>query len=119
MSAASDKLNAMLANIEANYGRTSFAKREELRQAVAKFEHGFQGAVSVIEYLSECVKFFADENRQLRAALQPFGFYYELNDCHELKADDALEVPIADLKRAHELVGGEHPDQQTGSETKP
>lgn len=62
-----------------------------------------------------CVLIQAEMER-LRAALKPFGYYYELNDCQDRRLDDALEVPIADLKRAHELVGGEHPHQQTGSD---
>lgn len=43
---------------------------------------------------------------RLQAALKPFGFYYAVNDCQDQKPDDALEVPIADLKAAYNLVGG-------------
>lgn len=42
----------------------------------------------------------ADEIGPLREALKPFAHYYDLNDCHERPADDAIEVPIADLLRA-------------------
>lgn len=44
----------------------------------------------------------------LTEALKPFSYYYELNDCHERKPDDALEVPIHDLKTAHDLLNGAH-----------
>jgi hypothetical protein len=50
------------------------------------------------------------QNELLRNALRPFGWYYALNDCHERQPDDALEVPIHDLKAAFDLVGGDPSD---------
>lgn len=41
---------------------------------------------------------------ELLEALAPFARYYDLNDCHERRPDDALEVPIYDLARAAELI---------------
>jgi hypothetical protein len=40
------------------------------------------------------------EIARLREALKPFAHYYDLNDCQERPADDALEVPIRDLLAA-------------------
>jgi len=37
------------------------------------------------------------EIKRLRTALTPFARHYNMNDCHESKSDDAIEVPIADL----------------------
>lgn len=47
------------------------------------------------------------ENTRLKMALAPFSRYYDLNDCAERDPDDALEVPIRDLKRAHDLINPE------------
>lgn len=37
-------------------------------------------------------------------ALMPFARYFELNDCAERADDDALEVPVADLRRAFNVL---------------
>lgn len=44
-------------------------------------------------------KFMKSAQDKLRDALRPFAKYYELNDCAET-GQDALEVPVSDLKRA-------------------
>jgi sRNA-binding protein len=44
------------------------------------------------------------ENDKLRAALKPFARYYDLNDCDELPADHALEVPVSDLRVAFQTL---------------
>lgn len=36
-------------------------------------------------------------------ALRPFAWYFDLNDCKDRSEDDALEVPIRDLRVAFEL----------------
>lgn len=41
-----------------------------------------------------------DDNERMRRALEPFARYYDLNDCDEREDDDALEVPIRDLRQA-------------------
>jgi hypothetical protein len=71
---------------------------------------------SELEVLCACADSCAKdaEIERLRAALNPFGYFYQLNDCQDKKPDDALEVPISDLRRAFELVGGEFPYQQNG-----
>ncbi len=37
---------------------------------------------------------------RLKEALEPFAHYYDLNDLHERDNDDAIEVPVRDLRRA-------------------
>ena len=37
---------------------------------------------------------------EMRATLEPLRRYYDLNDCDDRDDDDALEIPIADLRRA-------------------
>lgn len=41
-----------------------------------------------------------DENKRLRAALEPFAHYYIINDC-ETADNDTIEVPVFDLWKAH------------------
>ena len=36
--------------------------------------------------------------------LKRFAWYYQINDCQERQPDDALEVPISDLREALDLV---------------
>lgn len=36
---------------------------------------------------------------EMRATLEPLRRYYDLNDCDDRDDDDALEIPIADLRR--------------------
>src|SRR5690606_19924693 len=45
------------------------------------------------------------ERRKMVEALEPFGHYYRLNDLHERSDDDAIEVPVRDLRRAAALTG--------------
>ena len=46
----------------------------------------------------------AAEIEGLRAALQPFSVYYQINDLDERLADDAIEVPVGDLRQAHRIL---------------
>lgn len=39
--------------------------------------------------------------RECGRALGPFAHYWVINDCHKLNQDDALEVPVRDLAKAH------------------
>ncbi len=36
-------------------------------------------------------------------ALRPFAWYFDVNDCKDRSEDDAIEVPIRDLRIAFEL----------------
>jgi hypothetical protein len=36
--------------------------------------------------------------------LRQLAHYYDINDCHERSAADALEVPISDLREAHKIM---------------
>jgi len=49
----------------------------------------------------------ADEIERLRAALKPFAYYYDLNDCQDRRPNDTLEVPIYDLSEAKKALGDE------------
>lgn len=40
------------------------------------------------------------EIARLREALEPFEHYYEINDCEYRGDDEAIEVPVGDLRRA-------------------
>lgn len=42
----------------------------------------------------------AEDAARLRAALGPFAYYYDVNDCTERDRRGALEVPIDDLRNA-------------------
>lgn len=46
----------------------------------------------------------AAEIEVLRAALQPFSVYYQINDLDERLADDAIEVPVGDLRQAYRVL---------------
>ena len=53
--------------------------------------------------LSERAELLAAVER-MRRALEPFALYYDLNDCDEREDDDALEVPIRDLRQARAVL---------------
>lgn len=36
------------------------------------------------------------------AALAPLALYYKLNDCQDRKAADCVEIPVYDLRQAHD-----------------
>ena len=38
--------------------------------------------------------------RKMATALKRIKHWYDLNDCHKRRDDDALEIPIADLRAA-------------------
>lgn len=44
-------------------------------------------------------------------ALRPFAVYYEINDLDDRLADDAIEVPVGDLRRAAAALS-KHATQQ-------
>jgi len=43
---------------------------------------------------------FAERDGEMFEALKPFAHYYRLNDCEGRPDDDAIEVPIGDLRFA-------------------
>jgi hypothetical protein len=45
------------------------------------------------------------ENVKLKKVLEPFARYYDLNDCKEWDPDDALEIPIEDLRVSRNVYG--------------
>jgi hypothetical protein len=45
-----------------------------------------------------------EENEKLVNALKPFAHYFDLNDCANRADDDALEIPIRDLRAARNLL---------------
>jgi hypothetical protein len=47
----------------------------------------------------------ADEIERLRGLLKPFAVYYEINDLDERLADDAIEVPVGDLRAVYRVIG--------------
>jgi len=48
----------------------------------------------------------AEKIDRLVKALTPFGYYFDLNDCDDRDDDDALEIPIRDLRAARDLLRG-------------
>jgi hypothetical protein len=44
------------------------------------------------------------QNQQIMALLRRLAWYYEVNDCGDRPYDDALEVPISDLKAARTII---------------
>lgn len=44
------------------------------------------------------------ELAKARDVIRPFAYYYDLNDCDDRKPDDALEVPISDLRAARAFL---------------
>ena len=54
--------------------------------------------------LATLIEAQAAEIEVLRAALQPFSVYYQINDLDGRLADDAIEVPVGDLRQAHRLL---------------
>lgn len=47
----------------------------------------------------------ADGIERLRGLLKPFAVYYEINDLDERLADDAIEVPVGDLRAVYRAIG--------------
>lgn len=47
----------------------------------------------------------AAEIERLRGLLKPFAVYYEINDLDERLADDAIEVPVGDLRAVYRAIG--------------
>jgi len=41
---------------------------------------------------------------KINALIQQLAWYYQVNDCAERRADDALDVPIRDLRIAAEIA---------------
>lgn len=75
---------------------------ERLRVAVDGYKEQVESAINEIVRVKQ---HSAAEIDQMRAALKPFAYYYDLNDCVERDPRLALEVPISDLaaaKRAYE-----------------
>ena len=62
-------------------------------QALAPFA-GEEAAATVIQQA------FAEREVGMIEALKPFAHYYRLNDCEGRPDDDAIEVPIGDLRFA-------------------
>ena len=62
-------------------------------QALAPFA-GDEAAATVIQQA------FAEREVGMIEALKPFAHYYRLNDCEGRPDDDAIEVPIGDLRFA-------------------
>ena len=46
----------------------------------------------------------AAEIERLRGLLKPFAVYYEINDLDERLADDAIEVPVGDLRAVYRVI---------------
>lgn len=44
------------------------------------------------------------ELKEARGLLKPFAVYYEINDLDERAADDAIEVPVGDLRLARAFL---------------
>lgn len=62
---------------------------------------------------------YALAHRTAIEALQPFALYYEINDCKDRRDDDALEVPIGDLRAAYEAYRDLLADGEAIEETTP
>jgi len=67
-------------------------------QALAPFA-GEEAAATVIQQA------FAEREVGMIEALKPFAHYYRLNDCEGRPDDDAIEVPIGDLRFAALALG--------------
>ena len=50
------------------------------------------------------IKALIAELREARGLLKPFAVYYEINDLDERLADDAIEVPVGDLRLARAFL---------------
>lgn len=62
-------------------------------------EAGIEAAATVIQQA------FAEREVGMIEALKPFAHYYRLNDCEGRPDDDAIEVPIGDLRFAALALG--------------
>lgn len=123
-SALSELLPLQVKGISMNDGSISFGPRDikivlgyvtnavssgDWLRAAAKSKDGRAGTdnpdtrVTQMRCADEIVR-AANHHDALREALEPFAHYFDLNDCAERNDDDALEVPIRDLKRAHEAI---------------
>jgi hypothetical protein len=58
------------------------------------------GADVLIIDMADAIERLTAEVKRLRVALEPFAYYYKLNDCHWHGGDEVLEVPIKDLRTA-------------------
>lgn len=45
-----------------------------------------------------------NEIEQLRAGLKRIDYYYDLNDCDEMKLHDAIEIDVKALREIHNLL---------------
>lgn len=54
-------------------------------------------------YESRITRLLAERNEAFER-LKPFAYYFDLNDCAGRKNDDALEIPIRDLRAAHDFI---------------
>jgi len=46
----------------------------------------------------------ADATQALKSRLHPFAYYFDLNDCDGRADDEALEIPIRDIRAARDLL---------------
>ena len=79
---------------------------ERLNRAVERLKGGM-GKYGFANVYNDDVQLLLSERAELlatvermRGGLEPFALYYDLNDCDEREDDDALEVPIRDLRQA-------------------
>lgn len=86
---------ALRANRAATVAPTDCAEIDQLRERCLAYKGQVEAGSIAIQHLQ-------GEIARLRAALKPFAYYYDLNDCQEREKipANALEVPIADLKAA-------------------
>ena len=92
-----DKLEALAdAALPLHTPRNGFTARSEFEAAVTP---------ATIKYLIASAREAAAEIERLRGLLKPFAVYYEINDLDERLADDAIEVPVGDLRAVYSAVG--------------
>jgi len=79
------------ADIEAANSYLSPAKERTVDGLIQAFARHRQAGVQ---------QAFAEREVGMIEALKPFAHYYRLNDCEGRPDDDAIEVPIGDLRLA-------------------
>lgn len=81
-------------------GRGILSDLLRLRGLILRLERDRAAAERAMQAMMEVGSRADAEIVRLRTALGPFARHFNLNDCEVRGDDDALEVPISDLRRA-------------------